>query len=354
MVTRRGSPRGKELPLRKTGGEVAGIVGHSPAMQWVIERIRRFAPSPIPVLILGESGTGKDIVAEAIWRVSGGAGPFTPVSCAAIPATLIESELFGHERGAFTGAGPAQDGLLAQADGGTLFLDEIAEIPFHAQPKLLRAIETREYRRVGGQRTRRSTFRVLAATHRDVDQMVERGEFRHDLLFRLGAARIEIPPLRDRPEDIPSLARHFLRLHQLTTKGERLLEVSAEALRVLQSWPWPGNVRELRNVIEAAASVCDGPVVEPEDLVEFLRPGAGLEQANSSLGTYLLPLAEVRARTEARVIQAALRVTNGNREAAAEILGVSRATLFRKLGGASDVPADADASSEQDDRQSCE
>lgn len=305
-----------------------GMVGRSPAMRRVYRRIEQLARLPIPVLILGESGTGKELVARAIWRISAPERPFVVVSCAAIPATLIESELFGHERGAFTGAVRRHVGLLAQADGGILFLDEIAELPLHAQAKLLRAIETHEYRLVGGEVRQRSQFRVIAATHRDLKAMVSSGRFRDDLLHRLGAARIVLPPLRERLEDLPMLVSHFLRSVEHANEHRSGVSLSEQALDLLRGADWPGNVRQLRNVIEAGVAMSASGVIEPGHLSEFLK-GDGRELSTDQRCP--LSLAEALASAEAAAIDRALQDAKGDRVLAARSLGISPATLYRKL-----------------------
>lgn len=310
-----------------------GMVGRSAPMRRVYKQIERFSAFPIPVLILGETGTGKDLAARAIWEISGRGQPFVVVNCAAIPASLIESELFGHEPGAFTGATRRHTGLLAQANGGFLFLDEIAELPLQAQAKLLRAIETGEYRRVGGEKVLHSRFRLIAATHRDLAERVRRGQFRHDLLHRLGAARILIPPLRHRLADLSELISHFLRGFREASGVDRPASISPRALEFLRQAEWTGNLRELKNVIEAAAAVTEGRTVRVRDVREFLRPKRRRpgENRNPLIGPVPLAVSLVRAEREA--ILEALRLADGDRSAAAEMLGISRATLYRKLCG---------------------
>jgi len=304
-----------------------GMLGRTPAMRSVSYRIERFARLPIPVLILGESGTGKELAARAISRIVGSEKPFVVVSCAAIPPTLIESELFGHERGAFTGAVRRHTGLLAQADGGILFLDEVAELPLHAQAKLLRAIETQEYRLVGGEVTQRSRFRVIAATHRDIDAMVRKGEFRDDLVHRLGAARIVIPPLRERLDDLPLLAERFLCSFREAKGDEGPVRLTRPALELLRRAEWPGNVRQLRNVIEAAAAMAAGNAVEPQHLAEFLVKSDRQTLQDGSVPT----LADAVRRAEHETIRRALERAEGDRALAARWLGISLATLYRKV-----------------------
>ena len=311
-------------------------------MQEVLSRMARYARSPVPILILGETGTGKELCARTIWELQGKDRAFVALNCAAILETLIDSELFGHERGAFTGAVQSRSGLLTQAHGGILFLDEISEMSQTTQAKLLRAIETGFFRPVGGERERRSEFRLLAATHVNLEQMVAQKRFRNDLLHRLGAVRIQMPPLRDHMEDLPVLVQHFLALYRTRNQGEGPTEVSDEALDFLMKTRWPGNVRQLRNVIEAAAaSAGDRAVVTVEDVLEFFPTGEPELARVRAFPT----LEEAVERAEARVILEALRRTRGSRKKAAQLLNVSEATFHRKLGAlraAGRLPALAD------------
>jgi transcriptional regulator with PAS, ATPase and Fis domain len=302
------------------------LIGNSPSMQRLREQIRRIARSPVPVLIVGETGTGKELCAAALAELSG-RGPFVPVNCAAFAEGLIESELFGHERGAFTGAVRGHPGVIALANGGTLFIDELGEVPAPTQVKLLRTLESGEYRPLGAAKTLRSDFRILAATSCGVEDAVMSGRLRADLLYRLGAMRLRPVPLRERHEDIQLLADAFLRQYrERAHEGPRTL--SPEAHVLLMQHSWPGNVRELRNVVEASAAVA-GPVdvIGIEHVVQFLTAFASgtPEQACPSLP-------EARARAESRAIAEALQRVGGNRERAAKLLGISPATLYRKLG----------------------
>jgi len=243
---------------------VAGMVGSSSAMQEVFARVDKVAPTDATVLIVGESGTGKELVARALHERSDRKGaPMITMNCAAIPSTLVESDLFGHEKGAFTGAVGAKEGVIETADGGTLFLDEIGELPLEVQARLLRVLEDGEIRRVGAARTKRVDVRLLAATHRDVPRMVTENAFREDLYFRLRVMEIHLPPLRERDGDIHELAEVLLaksceRLHK------PLLTLDATALAAMQAYPWPGNVRELEHAIERAVILCDGELIGPE------------------------------------------------------------------------------------------
>ncbi|RKH18061.1 sigma-54-dependent Fis family transcriptional regulator [Corallococcus praedator] len=250
-----------------------GMVGTSPAMRDVFERVRKVASSAATVLVLGESGTGKELVARAVHAQSPRAeGPMVAVNCAAIPEGLLESELFGHEKGAFTGAQAAHAGLVEAAHGGTLFLDEIGELPAPAQARLLRMLQDGEVRRVGATRSRKVDVRILAATHRDLPRRVQEGLFRQDLYFRLRVVEIRLPPLRERGEDLPALAKHLL--EKATRRlGRPPASLSPEALAAIAVHPWPGNVRELENALERAVILADGPLLTP-DLLALELPGA--------------------------------------------------------------------------------
>jgi two-component system response regulator HydG len=302
------------------------LIGRSAAIQEVRDRIRRIARSPVPVLILGETGTGKELCAEAI-AVLSGRKPFLPVNCAAFPEGLVESELFGHERGAFTGAVRAHPGVIALAHGGVLFLDELAELPGPVQAKLLRTLESGEYRALGSTRTMRSEFRILAATSGDLERVIAEGRLRTDLLHRLGAVRVVLPPLRRRVEDIPELVGAFLRRYLERSAGGPA-HMAPEACAVLMQHDWPGNLRQLRNVVEAAAAVAGSDAeIGILDVVQFLSP-----LASAAPGEDIPTLAQVRQAAEQRAILEALGRAGGNRERAAQLLRISPATLYRKLG----------------------
>ncbi len=248
-----------------------GIVGQSAAMRRLIELVRRVAPTDLGVLITGESGTGKEVVARALHRVSNRRDqPFVPVDCGAIPHSLMESELFGHERGAFTGAASARAGLVEAARGGTFFLDEIGELDGGVQVKLLRLLQESEYRRVGGNKLLAADIRVVAATNRDLEQAVREGSFREDLFHRLNVVRVDLPPLRARPDDIPILLDHFIeRLRKQSRRDE--LRLAATTRDIIQAYSWPGNVRELLNCCRYVVGLAEGPVVQVDDLPPFLR-----------------------------------------------------------------------------------
>ncbi len=249
-----------------------GLVGRSPGLERVLELIRRVAPSDATVLISGESGTGKELVAQAIHYASArAAGPFVPVNCGAIPADLIESELFGHAKGAYTGAVLATEGLIREAHGGTLFLDEVGELPLPLQVKFLRVLQDRRVRPVGGKETSRVDLRFLAATNKDLKAAVERGEFREDLYYRLNVIGVRVPPLRERLEDIELIARHFTAFFAAKI-GKRITGFDDEFVRFLRSYEWPGNVRELENLIERAVILGDGELLCYRDLADSLPP----------------------------------------------------------------------------------
>jgi DNA-binding NtrC family response regulator len=303
-----------------------GFVGASRPMQELFGVLRRVAASTLPALVTGETGTGKEIVARAIHTLSG-RGPFVAVNCAALPEPILESELFGHERGAFTGAERDKQGLFETAHTGTLFLDEIGELPRTLQPKLLRALEEGEVRRVGSNSPRRVDVRLVAATNRDLEAAVAAGEFREDLFWRLNVVSLAVPPLRERPADIPLLAEHFLDQRGRGERSRPALRITPEAMALMTAYPWPGNVRELRNVIEGAATMAGGDVLDVADLpprVRETRAAADLVRGAAGRG---LSLREV----ERRYILEVLRQTGGNRSRAAEILGLDRKTLYRKL-----------------------
>ncbi|MFN0087786.1 MAG: sigma-54-dependent transcriptional regulator [Blastocatellia bacterium] len=302
------------------------IIGASRPMQDLFKMISRAARNTSTVLITGESGTGKEVFARAIHDLSERKGPFVPVNCAAIPAELIESELFGHTGQAFTGAKQARAGLFETAEGGTLFLDEVGELPLLMQPKLLRVLQEGTVRRVGADRERIVNVRVVAATNRDLEKEVSEGRFREDLYWRLNVIHLHTPPLRERRFDIPLLVEHFL--NKLDNRSNiPSLNVSPEALAVLTAYSWPGNVRELENVMERAVALADGPTLTHDDLPERVR--------SSGKTSVLLSRAHERRMTlqelEKEYIIETLRLTNGNKSRAAEILGFDRRTLHRKL-----------------------
>ncbi len=323
------SLKGENQALRDalaTTAEPDGIVGSSPAMRQLAQTIRAIAPSEATVLIAGESGTGKELAAKAIHAQSNRQnGPFVAVNCAALSETLLESELFGHEKGSFTGAEKRREGRFLAADGGTLFLDEIGEMPLSMQPKLLRALQEREIQRVGGDRPVRVDVRIIAATNRDLLQEVEENRFRQDLFYRLNVVTLTMPPLRERVEDIPNLAMHFLR--QFAEKnGKRVKGFTPAAMDKLLKHEWPGNVRELENAVERAVVLLSGEYVSERELPPGL---AGTESGGTAprLDISDMTLDEI----ERLAVREALQQCNNNKSEAARRLGITRKTLLAKL-----------------------
>ena len=300
-------------------------VGTSDKIRRVYERVRQVAPSRSTVLITGESGTGKELVARAIHRNSPRRnGPFVPLNCSAVPEGLLESELFGHEKGAFTGATERQKGVFEAADGGTLLLDEIAEMSLSTQVKVLRILEEREFTRVGGSEPISTDIRIVAATNVSLDQAVVEGGFRSDLYYRLKVVSIEVPPLRERREDIPVLAALFLRAFSLEN-DKRIRGIAEDALEALTAYTWPGNVRELKNCIESLVVISDSDCIGLEDLPPEIRAAESSERRlEVTLGA---PMEEI----EREVIEETLSRSGGNRTRAAEILKISVRTLQRKI-----------------------
>ncbi|HYG81019.1 MAG TPA: sigma-54 dependent transcriptional regulator [Pyrinomonadaceae bacterium] len=324
-----------ELPPKPVYTSDIDLVGVSSAFVEVMKLVGRVAATNLPVLITGESGTGKEVVARAIHRRSPRSErPFVAVNCGAIPAELIESELFGHVKGSFTGAHADRRGLWQEADGGTVFLDEITETSPAFQVKLLRALQEREIRRVGSNQTVRVDVRVIAASNRDVDREMREGRFRQDLLYRLNAVTLHLPPLRERREDILPLARYFAE-RMAQSSAAPCISFSRDAVQLLENYDWPGNIRELENAIVRGAALCD-QAVRPEDLPERVRNFSAPAAARADAQTPrdgdgededLLSLAEVEGRHIFRV----LARTGGNKQAAARVLGIDRTTLQRKL-----------------------
>ncbi len=310
------------------------IVGDSAAMQMIYKSIGRVAGSNATVLITGETGTGKELVAETIHGASSrSTGPFIRVNCAALPETLLESELFGHEKGAFTGADKQRKGRFELADGGTIFLDEIGEMSLNTQRKLLRVLQQGEFQRVGGQETKVVDVRVLAATNKDLEHEVKENKFREDLYYRLNVIHIHLPPLRERREDIPLLVAHFLDKYRYSPQAQPT-RISEEALNTLLRHDWPGNVRELENTIERAVVLSQGRVITTEHLelgkgVSGNRGDAPIDVAASVARQ--APLREVVAQVEKRMIQETLRYTDGDRSEAARRLGLDDRAFTKKL-----------------------
>jgi len=328
-------------------GTVDRIVGHTPEMQDLYKTIGRVAPLDVPVLLQGESGTGKELVARAIYQHSGRSqGPFLAINCAAMPEGLLESELFGHEKGSFTGADRRRIGIFEQADKGTLFLDEIGDMTLATQPKILRLLQEQQFERVGGEETIRTDVRVIAATNQDLERKVAAGEFRSDLLYRLKVVTIQLPPLRKRRDDLPLLIAHFLRtlnrdLHK------RVTSVAPDALRLLEAYPWPGNVRELQSAIKHAYVQSPTEVITLDCLPSHLREepsgqAAGPESSSENLRVVEM-VSELMRRGESDiyqkvtttvdrlVLETVLRHVKGNQVQAAEVLGISRTTLRAKM-----------------------
>jgi DNA-binding NtrC family response regulator len=325
----------KMEPLRVAQGQPAaqGLIGRSPAFQRMLELVSRVGPSQASVLLLGESGTGKELVAQAVHEASPrAANPLVVVDCASLPETLFESELFGHERGAFTGANSSKPGLVEAASGGTLFLDEVGDIPLPMQVKLLRLLESGTYRRVGSTELRRTDVRVVAATHRDLKGMVAEGRFREDLYYRLSTFPITLPALRDRVEDIPLLAVALL----ARVVPQRRMSLSTGALAVLQRHAFPGNVRELRNVLERAALLADGTSIEPVHVERALGSDEPASARRASGPTSPESLAASASDASLRsveraALQAQLKAHRGSRAELARKLGISERSLYRKL-----------------------
>jgi|YNPBryantNP2012_1023418.scaffolds.fasta_scaffold13151_2 DNA-binding NtrC family response regulator len=308
------------------------LIGHSDAMRRILDLIEKVADSDSTVLIYGESGTGKELVARAIhYRSDRMDKPLVPINCAAIPSDLLESELFGYEKGAFTGAHRTKIGRFEYANGGTLFLDEIGEMSPQLQVKLLRVLQEKSFERLGGVRPIQVDVRIIAATNRDLEKAIEEGKFREDLYYRLSVIPIHIPPLRERKEDIPLLVEHFLEKFN-TEKGRSVSGVSPKAMEKLTEYSWPGNVRELENLIERLVVLKRTGTIEVEDLPEKIRFGP----ARDPLGAIVLPeegirLEETIHRLERELILQALRRTRGVKKEAAELLGMKRTTLIQKM-----------------------
>ncbi len=302
-----------------------GIIGNAPALRRVLDTARQAAPSTATVMLTGESGTGKELFARAIHRLSPRVEqPFIAVNCGALPESIIEAELFGAEKGAYTGAAATRDGRFSRAHGGTLFLDEVGELSPHVQVKLLRVLQSGEFERLGGVETLRVDCRIIAATNLDLAQAVRNGDFREDLYYRLDVIRITLPPLRARPDDVPLLADHFLRIYA-EKNGNRVQQIADRAMARLIDYSWPGNVRELENTIERAVVLANGPIIDEDGLPEtILGERRDAQVLHIPLGT---PLDEI----ERRLIRETLRFTDGDKKRAAQLLGIATRTIYRKL-----------------------
>ncbi|MCR5380720.1 MAG: sigma-54 dependent transcriptional regulator [Lentisphaeria bacterium] len=331
--------RAEKNGVANEGGAV-NIIGSSSAMTAVLDSIRQVAATKATVLVTGESGTGKELVAQAIHKLSPRANkPFRPVHCAALSENLLESELFGHEKGAFTGANERVAGRFEMADGGTLFLDEIGEISLAVQVKLLRVLETHQFERVGGSETLTVDVRVVAATNRDLRAMVEQGTFREDLFYRLNVVNIRIPPLRERREDIPEILDFYLK-KSAADNGKDVSDISPEALGVLMAYDWPGNVRELRNCVERMVVFARGTTLTMTDVPADIRSAVGEQfeaktmppkAAEAAPTEPLVNIGFNMKENEKSLILKALEECGGNRSQAALKLNISRRTLYRKL-----------------------
>jgi len=301
------------------------IIGNSAPMHEIFETVKQVAPAKTTVLITGESGTGKELIAQSIHQLSGKTGSFIAVNCSALPATLLESELFGHEKGAFTGASEQKKGRFELADGGTLFLDEIGELDLSVQVKLLRVLETRTFERIGGMETIKTAARILTATNKNLRKLVENAQFREDLYYRLDVVSIHLPPLRERMEDIPLIVNHFLKEFSKDIGVEK--SISEETVNILCSYSWPGNIRELKNCVERMFVLCKDSIIKPSNIPPHII---------NEIRTHKLPKeftpASLNLKTnEINLIIKALEKTDGNKSKAAELLGISRRTLHRKL-----------------------
>jgi len=351
------------------------IIGRCPGMQNVYKDIGRVAGQDVTVLITGESGTGKELVARAIYQHSRrAAGPFLAINCAAIPEGLLESELFGHEKGAFTGADQRRIGKFEQCSGGTLFLDEVADMSTLTQRKMLRLLQEQRFERLGGNETIQTTVRILAATNQDIEKLVDQGQFRHDLYYRLGVFTIGLPPLRERGDDLGLLVQHYLRRFDLEL-GRAIQMVHPQTMELLRGYPWPGNVRELQSVLKQALLQAAGSILTPEFLPSFLRKRSdpilvaqpaeaaanpcGLGSGFAALDAFLQErlrtgaenlYAETLRRMERLLLTRVLQHTGGNQLQAAKLLGITRGSLRTKLRELGITIARSVASSPEDEK----
>ena len=317
--------------LRESSPSGPEITGESANVRHLLVQIERVAPTDASVLILGGHGTGKELVAQTIHRNSNRAGsPMVEVNCAAIPEELIESELFGHEKGAFTGADKAKKGKFDQADGSTLFLDEIGDMSLKSQAKVLRILQEQKFERVGGSKTIQVDVRILAATNKNLEQEIEEGNFRADLFYRLNVVPITVPDLQDRLEDIPSLVGEFL--NSFRGKGLGQKKFTGDALTMLMSHPWPGNIRELRNMVERLVIMTPGQLITADDVALFLSPGSGKPVAAAGITSYShLDFKAARKQFEHDYLKAKLEENKGNVSRTAETIGMERSHLHKKV-----------------------
>jgi len=323
-----------------------GVVGQSAAWRATMDIVRQAAPSSATILLLGESGTGKERIARSVHDLSTRSeGPFIPINCAAIPESILESELFGYERGAFTGAIGRKEGRFERAHKGTLFLDEVGEMTPSVQVKLLRAIQEGEIERLGGTQPVKVDVRIVAATNRDLAQDVKEGRFREDLFYRLNVVKLNLPPLRQRHGDIPILASHFLRT--FSEKNDKVFHgFSKAALEAMERYHWPGNVRELENAVERAVVLARGDIIELADLPDTVR-GAGDDAGGGR--AIIIPIGTPMDEIELRVINETLRVTGGDKTLAAQLLGIATRTIYRKLDRQRSATEAAEAGADAED-----
>lgn len=323
--------KGELSTLKKTLGDKRNnVIGENTGLKQVMTQVRRVAETNATVLIHGESGTGKELIARAVHTNSLRAGgPFVAINCGAIPLTLMESELFGHERGAFTDAKEVKTGTFERANGGTLFLDEIGELPLDAQVKLLRVLEDRKITRIGGKKPIPVDVRIVAATNRNLDDEVKNGRFRLDLLYRLNVFTLILPPLRERKEDIPLLTNFFIRKYNQTLSLD-VQAITPDAIKLLAAYDWPGNVRDLENAVQSAMILCTDGTIRPEHLPDRIK-GYDLAEQQTVTGNCSGSIREINAQVEKELICEALKKHNYNRTLTAEALNISRKTLFNKM-----------------------
>jgi len=328
---------GERTEVTKRTTSKGTIVGRSRRLTALLQMVDRVARSDCSVLITGESGTGKGLLVAALHDASKrAAAPLISLNCAAMPHNLVESELFGHVRGAFTGAHATREGRVSQAEGGTLFLDEIGELPLALQPKLLRLLQEREYTPLGDGRTRKCNVRFVAATNQDLPQQVKEGGFREDLYFRLNVIELQVPPLRERPEDIEMLAKHCFDSFVGSAGRDDLEQIDEDAIRALASYDWPGNIRELENVIQRAVLLSPGPSIGQQDLPAAIEPAPPCSQAGALRYASEIPDAGINLRSvlseyEDHLMQLALERTRWNKNRAARLLGLNRTTLVEMI-----------------------